>query len=89
MEFNERYRVALPSGKVAVIPAWICDRAPCRYGRPVRREQQRIQIHAVSAKLRAQGHRQLMKARARLERATKVVEKSLRQRAAHDAKRKH
>lgn len=90
MEFNERYRVALPSGKVALIPAWICDRAPCRYGRPVRRNQQRIELHGVSAKLRAQGNRQLMKARAQRDRAPRVPEKSIRRRDAREAKnRKH
>lgn len=39
MEFNERYRVTLSNGKVAVIAAWICDRPDCKYGRPVREEQ--------------------------------------------------
>jgi hypothetical protein len=37
IEFNERYRVRLPTGKIAAIPAWVCDRPECRYERPARR----------------------------------------------------
>lgn len=63
VEFNERYRVVLASGKVAVMAAWICDRADCQYGRAVRRGQRRLAIHASSLTLRARSNRQLTKAR--------------------------
>jgi len=32
LEFNERYRIALPNSKSMVtIPAWVCDGANCHY----------------------------------------------------------
>jgi hypothetical protein len=84
LEFNERYRVALTSGKTAIVPAWICDRAECRYGRPVRKRQRRLAIHASSVSLRAGSNRQLMKARSVVQRAGRALSKSLARR-----KKKH
>jgi hypothetical protein len=77
LEFNERYRVALVSGKVVIIPAWICERPECGYGRPVRKRQQRLQLHASSVNLRAQSNRQPMKARSAVQRATQTLATSV------------
>jgi len=76
LEFNERYRVALLSGKVVLIPAWICDRPECGYGRPVRKRQRRLELHASSVNLRAQSNRQLMKARSTVQRAQEMLARS-------------
>jgi len=35
LEFSERYRVALASGRTVVVPAWACDQ--CRYVHAARR----------------------------------------------------
>ena len=35
LEFSERYRIALASGRTIAIPAWACDQ--CRYLRAARR----------------------------------------------------
>lgn len=37
LEFNERYRLPLASGRTVVMAAWACDQADCRYVRPARR----------------------------------------------------
>jgi hypothetical protein len=38
LEFNERYRIALRTGRTVVMAAWACDQADCRYVRPARRK---------------------------------------------------
>ena len=38
LEFNERYRLPLTSGRTVVMAAWACDQADCRYVRLARRE---------------------------------------------------
>jgi hypothetical protein len=77
IEFNERYRVPLVTGKTAAIPAWVCDRAECRYERAARSGNDRIPLQSASAELRARSGRQLMKARAVLNRAQQSLSKSL------------
>jgi hypothetical protein len=76
IEFNERYRVQLVTGKTAAIPAWVCDRPDCRYERVARSGGGQSPLHS-SAELRARSSRQLMKARAVLSRARQTLSKSL------------
>jgi hypothetical protein len=81
VEFNERYRVLLASGKTASIPAWVCDRPECRFERAARSDASPVQSH--SADLRARSRRQLMKARAVLHRARRTISKSLSRKKRH------
>ena len=76
IEFNERYRVQLVTGKTVAVPAWICDQADCHYEQPARSGDRRPP-HNSSAELRARSSRQLMKARAVLSRARQTLSKSL------------
>ena len=77
IEFNERYRVQLVTGKTEAIPAWVCDRADCHYERAARSGSDPIPLQSSSAELRARSSRQLMKARAVLGRAQQTLSKSL------------
>jgi hypothetical protein len=81
VEFNERYRVLLASGKTASIPAWVCDRPECRFERAARSDARPVQSN--SADLRARSRRQLMKARAVLRRARRTISKSLSRKKRH------
>jgi ssDNA-binding Zn-finger/Zn-ribbon topoisomerase 1 len=81
VEFNERYRVLLASGKTASIPAWACDRPECRFERAARSDVRPVQSN--SADLRARSRRQLMKARAVLHRARRTISKSLSRKKRH------
>jgi hypothetical protein len=78
IEFNERYRVVLVTGKTVSIPAWVCDRPECRFERAARSGSDQIPLHNASADLRTRSTRPLMKARAVLHRARKTLSKSLR-----------
>lgn len=77
VEFNERYRVLLTTGKIAAIPAWVCDRPDCHYQKAARSDTGRIPIQSASPDLRARSKRQLMKARSVLHRARRTITKSL------------
>jgi hypothetical protein len=83
VEFNERYRVLLATGKTAAIPAWVCDRPECHYERAARHGSDRIPIQHASTDLRARSNRQLMKARAVLHRARRTISKSLSRKKSH------
>jgi hypothetical protein len=83
VEFNERYRVQLTTGKIAAIPAWVCDRPDCHYQKAARRSSDRIPIQAASSDLRARSKRRLMKARAVLHRAGRTITKSLSRKKSH------
>lgn len=83
VEFNERYRVLLTTGKTAAIPAWICDRPGCHYEKAARSGSDRIPIRAASSDLRARSKRQLMKARSVLHRARRTIAKSLSRKKSH------
>jgi hypothetical protein len=78
IEFNERYRVVLVTGKTASIPAWVCDRPECRFERAARRDSDQIPLHNPSVDPRARSSRPLTKARDVLHRAGKTLSKSLR-----------
>jgi hypothetical protein len=76
IEFNERYRVQLATGKTAAIPAWVCDRPECRYEQAARGGGDRLPLQKSSTELRARSSRELMKARAVLSRARQTLSKS-------------
>jgi hypothetical protein len=82
VEFNERYRVLLATGKTASIPAWVCDRPECRFQRAARRGSEASPVRSNSD-LRARSSRQLMKARAVLRRARRTISKSLSRKKPH------
>jgi hypothetical protein len=77
IEFNERYRVVLLSGKTASIPAWVCDHADCHYERAARKSSDRIPLKNSTLEPRARSNRQLMKARDVLQRARRTLAKSV------------
>jgi hypothetical protein len=83
VEFNERYRVLLTTGKIAAIPAWICDRPDCHYQKAARSGSDRIPLQTASSDLRARSSRQLMKARSVLRRARRTIARSLSRKKAH------
>lgn len=83
VEFNERYRVLLTTGKTAAIPAWICDRPTCHYQKAARRGGDLMPLRAASVDLRARSSRQLMKARSVLHRARRTIAKSLLRKRPH------
>lgn len=83
VEFNERYRVVLVTGKTAALPAWICDRPDCHYERAARRGNPRLPVQNTSSDLRARSSRQLMKARDVLHRARRTISKSLTRKKRH------
>ena len=83
VEFNERYRVVLVTGKTASIPAWVCDRPECRFDRAARSGSDRIPLKDAPTALRARSSRQLMKARAVLRRARKTLSKRLTRKKRH------
>lgn len=78
IEFNERYRVRLATGKTAAIPAWVCDRPDCHYERAARSETDRILARNESAGLRSRSNRPLLKARHALNRAQRSLTKAVR-----------
>jgi hypothetical protein len=82
IEFNERYRVQLATGKTVAIPAWICDRPECRYEHAARSGSARAPLQRSPAEPRGRSSRSLMKARAVLRRARRTLSKTL-------ARRKH
>jgi hypothetical protein len=83
VEFNERYRVLLATGKTASIPAWVCDRPECRFERAARRGSDASPVQSNSAALRARSSRQFMKARAVLRHARRTISKSLSRKKRH------
>ena len=83
VEFNERSRVRLVTGKTAAIPAWICDRPECHFEGAARRGSDRVPVQNKSSDLRARSSRQLMKARDVLHRARRTISKSLSRKKSH------
>ena len=83
VEFNERYRVLMATGKIAATPAWICDRPECHFERAARRVRDGTGVQSTSADLRARSRRQLMKARAVLHRARRTISSSLSRKKRH------
>ena len=77
IEFNERYRVQLATGKVVSMPAWVCDRAECRYERAARRSD-REESPAPSEQARRRSAQPLTTARAVLRRARTRLSRTLR-----------
>lgn len=78
LEFNERYRLPGTGGHVIAIPAWVCD--TCGHKRPARAEDQAQRLRAAAKAVRAQGTRQLLKARAARPRADRSLQSSARRR---------
>lgn len=76
IEFNERYRVPLATGKMASMPAWICDRPECRFERAARRSD-REESPPPPEPARRRSPRALTTARAVLRRARTRLSRTL------------
>jgi hypothetical protein len=82
IEFNERYRVVLLSGKTASMPGWVCDHGDCHYERAARKSSDRIPLNNATVEPRPRSSRQLMKARDVLQRARRTLANSVRRKRA-------